>query len=92
MPSKIKKEREKGKDYFPARIFKFQEYRDKLKTFLFENPNLNFFGMKEFPSGKYGIRVVGTNADATSPIDIFYSLGDINFFFYRYQDHNHDNL
>ena len=88
MPNKIKNERKEGKEYLPCRIFKFREYRDKLRTFLFQNPNLNFFGVKEFPSQKYGIRVVGTDAGGISPIDMFYSLGDINFFFFRYQDIN----
>lgn len=86
IPVKIKSEREKGKEYLPCRIFKFHEYKNKLKTFLFENPNLLYFGVKEFPTHKYGIRVIGES----NGVDIFYSLGDINFYFYKYQD-LHDN-
>ena len=50
------------------------------------NPNLNFLGVLEKPSGKYGFKVKGTDSFGTSEINLFYSLGEINYYYYRSQD------
>lgn len=77
------KDGNKKKTYFPTRINRYNEYRKKLKKVLEGNPNLLFEGVKEFPSGMYGILINGMSSDGVKPINMFYSLQDINFFYFK---------
>ena len=81
----IMKEKD-GKENYPAQIRKYKQYRKKLETIMNGNPNLNFLGVLEKPSGKYGFKVKGTDSFGTSEINLFYSLGEINYYYYRSQD------
>ena len=75
-----------GKEYYPCTIRKYKEYRKKLKAIMNDNPNLDFTGALEKPSGKYGFKVKGTDSFGTSEIDFFYSLGEINYYYYKNQE------
>ena len=79
----IVKDGKKKKTYFPIRINRYNEYRKKLKKVLEGNPNLLFEGVREFPSGQYGILINGMSTDGIRPISLFYSLRDINFFYFK---------
>lgn len=82
----IKTKNKNGKTYFPCRIKNYNKYRNKLANVLQGNPNLYFEGVKEIPSGLYGILINGSDILELSRISIFYSLRDINFFFYKKQE------
>ena len=76
----------KGKKYFPCRINNFNKYRAKLLSFIGKNPNLYLEGVKNMDSGLFGILVNGNDIDNIRKIDIFYSLRDINFFYFKKQE------
>ena len=76
----------KGKEYFPVRINNFNKYRAKLLSFLGRNQNLFLEGVKETSSGIFGILVKGKDIENIRDIDIFYSLRDINFFYFKKQE------
>ena len=85
MPITIKGKKD-NQEYYPCTIRKYKQYRKKLETIMNRNPNLSFMGALEKPSGKYGFRVKGTDSFGTSEIDFFYSLGDINYYYYKNQE------
>ena len=76
----------KGKEYFPVRINNFNKYRAKLLSFLGRNQNLFLEGVKETSSGIFGILVKGKDIENIRDIDMFYSLRDINFFYFKKQE------
>ena len=76
----------KGKEYFPVRINNFNKYRAKLLSFLGRNQNLFLEGVKETSSGIFGILVKVKDIENIRDIDIFYSLRDINFFYFKKQE------
>jgi len=80
----------KGKEYFPCRINNYNKYRAKLLSFIGKNPNLYFEGVKDIESGLFGILVKGNDVNNIRKIDLFYSLRDINFFFYKKQERESD--
>ncbi len=82
----IKTKNKTGKSYFPCRIKNYNKYKSKLANVLEGNPNLYFEGVKEFPSGMYGILINGSGIQGVISISMFYSLRDINFFFFKKQE------
>lgn len=80
----------KGKEYFPCRIKNYNKYRAKLLSFLGKNPNLYLEGCKDINSGLFGILVKGKDMENIRKIDLFYSLRDINFFYYKNQERFND--
>jgi len=77
----IKIKGQNGKEYIPITIRNYKEYRKKLEYMLNKNPNLEIIGSMELPSKRYGFRVKGKDSFNVSDIDIFYTLGEINFFY-----------
>ena len=78
----VKIKSKNGKEYIPCTIRNYKGYRKKLKTMLNNNPNLSIIGVMELPSKKYGFKVFGKDSFGVSDIDIFYTLGEINFFYH----------
>ncbi len=76
----------KGKEYFPVRINNFNKYRAKLLSFIGRNQNLYLEGVKDVSSGLFGILVKGKDMEGIRDINLFYSLRDINFFYFKNQE------
>ena len=88
----IKLKTKSKEKYFPCRINNYNKYLNKLKNVLVGNPNLFYEGVKEYPSGMYGILVNGSDIQDIRPVQLFYSLRDINFFFFKKLDRNHQGI
>lgn len=91
----IKIKNKKGKKsfkYFPCRIKNYNQYRNKLQKVLEGNKNLYFEGVKDIHSGMFGILVKGTDIDDIRNINMFYSLRDINFFYYKNREREGNNV
>ena len=83
---KIKINGNKDKSYFPCRINNYNKYKRKLENVLEGNQNLYYEGVKEIPSGMFGILIKGTDSQDIGNICMFYSLRDINFFYFKKQE------
>ena len=79
----IKLKSKSKEKYFPCRINNYNKYLNKLRNVLQGNNNLFYEGVKEHPSGMYGILINGTDVQNIRPVQMFYSLRDINFFFFK---------